>query len=712
MALLHQRLASKKRPTYQHRSYVNKGNIPVQLAQGQRQRRTRTSSRRMLSILLLTLIAIIVLWWIMCFFHIVRNLKANNGTDSDSIEIAKVRNRNHRQWLVTLTQTSDSRDSSIYKQQDDDVHATVSQPQRNTKPAYESDATSINNEELQLLPKDPSINTDTDITIKEASNSANRPLTHDGEQNMLQAINQMFIQHQISEKRLVKHLQHMKHMRTWYQWWFEPAPEPRQKNLNLTFVERKQLNKSINEIIANHTRYVEPKKSKIYPDPKPLTKEGEEQIRANINRVNAHHSRKGTLDSCRGVYWNEITITIPGTSQGDGIDTHHQDELHARVEKIVENVSPYFPLMESERRTKRTVLILPNALSLAVGPGETTSSNDITLTTHMGVGKYKRFLVLIERWNGPASVAVKIRSLHELEEFHNFVADHIQQLRSISFHYYFEYAPELDTSYPQNTLRNLALYHTKTQYFLVNDVDIFPSPINTHDLIKETISSHPEMQHKMNQDTFYIIPMFDLNVMVLDDELTANHPSFPETKRDAMEMNRTGQISQHLMEKHPRGHRAVNYEKWLGDETDVAYSIEHENKFEPYVIGSFSMEHNDGKIPGFYPFYRGYGYDKYSWYAELEFAGFKLQVLRDFFLFHAKHESSYGDATMKNALFVLNKECSQEFIENVMNEYGPPSTESGGALWMEWMEETYIIDRKSEEVNVVAEGSEQHVDSH
>jgi len=84
-------------------------------------------------------------------------------------------------------------------------------------------------------------------------------------------------------------------------------------------------------------------------------------------------------------------------------------------------------------------------------------------------------------------------------------------------------------------------------------------------------------------------------------------------------MNRTGLISQHLIEKHPRGHRVVEYKKWLSIELDVAYPIHHENKFEPYVIGSKAV--NSGTIPHFYPFYRGYGYDKYLWYAELEFAG-------------------------------------------------------------------------------------------
>jgi hypothetical protein len=382
---------------------------------------------------------------------------------------------------------------------------------------------------------------------------------------------------------------------------------------------------------------------------------------------------------------------------------------------IVSMAQLHMPLMESEDSSNRTVLIIPNALQPSHdydyydmknqhdGGNQSTDTIlyrrenrkfDITMVTHMGVGKYTRFRVLVQRWNGPISVAVIIHNLMELDAFHSFVSDNVQVLHNVVFHYYIEYAPELRMAYPQNVLRNLALDHIQTDYFLVNDVDIFPSPLHTHDLLRDTIASHWDIQEKINNDTFFAIPMFDLHEMIEDEDLIYNHPSFPESRRDALRMNATGAISQHFATRHPRGHRAINYTQWfatiINNSTDtaassVSYAIKHENKFEPYVVGSKLPRHNGGNIPPYYPYYRGFGFDKYSWYAELEFAGFKLEVLRDFFMFHANHKTSYGNKTARAKLFATNKFCSQGFMKDIVKKYG----EQDNALWDDWMKNVY-----------------------
>mmetsp|Transcript_5083 Transcript_5083/g.9651 ORF Transcript_5083/g.9651 Transcript_5083/m.9651 type:complete len:593 (+) Transcript_5083:222-2000(+) len=417
------------------------------------------------------------------------------------------------------------------------------------------------------------------------------------------------------------------------------------------------------------------------------------------------HSARTIYDECRGIHWNEITITLPQTSIPSKKLRHGEnteiigDGLQSRIKEIVSHVKLYTPLMESEDSSNPTVLVIPNALqpshyndydrSKMMNQHENRKF-DITMTTHMGVGKYTRFRILVQRWNGPVSVAVIIRSLEELDEFHTFVSNNVQSLNHVIFHYYMEFAPGLRMAYPQNRLRNLALTHIQTDYFMVNDVDILTSPLNTHDLLRDTITSHVEIHEKLNNDTFFALPMFDLHVMIPDDELIFNHPSFPETKSDAFKMNATGIISQHLATRHPRGHRAINYTKWFSilssdDASSVSYAIQHENKFEPYVIGSKLVRHNGGKIPSFYPFYRGHGFDKYSWFAELEFAGFKLEVLRDFFTFHAKHESSYGDKNATKKLFATNTFCSRGFMKEIVKKYGKQDNE----LWDDWMKNVY-----------------------
>ena len=118
-----------------------------------------------------------------------------------------------------------------------------------------------------------------------------------------------------------------------------------------------------------------------------------------------------------------------------------------------------------------------------------------------------------------------------------------------------EHAPEYANAYPQNILRNIAMTYISTEYFLVNDVDIFPSPMDTHDKLRAAIASQPDIQHGLSTDTVYVIPMFDFHEMVPESELTYDYSSFPNSKEDVIRMNATGLISQHLLKQYPQGHR-------------------------------------------------------------------------------------------------------------------------------------------------------------
>jgi hypothetical protein len=373
-------------------------------------------------------------------------------------------------------------------------------------------------------------------------------------------------------------------------------------------------------------------------------------------------------------------------NQHSNMDTHGPIKVESQMDTIMKNVALYFPKMKAEvqtNHTNHTVLVIPNAICLETNLHADKNENeinkyDITLTTHMGAGKYQRFLVLIQRWNGPVSIAVKFTNLLEIQLFHAFILQHLKQLQRVSFHYYIEHAPEYANAYPHNVLRNLAMTHISTEYFLVDDVDIFPSPIDTHDKLRSVIASHPDIQQGLSTDTLYVVPMFDFHEMVPEEELTFDHASFPNKKEDAVRMNATGLISQHFILNYPKGHRAVNYEKWFGNDTGTSYDIVHEHKFEPYVIGSRNMER---KLPLFYPYFRGYGFDKYSWYDELAWSGIKLRVMRDFYMFHAKHSSSYGDKDEKRKLFGMNRICAQDFMKDVKGKY---RLQEDDHIWNEW----------------------------
>lgn len=558
---------------------------------------------------------------------------------------------------------------------------------------------------------------DNNAPILESTHS--RPLTLTGERKILELIQSAMQDHMITQKEYDAKIRQSRGIRGFFENIFPPEP-----SIILTKKENSNLNQTIMDIVVKHPKKVKVNK-KFNLKKTELSEAETKAIQEGIERVNRYHSAQGKFDTCRGVYWNEIEVDIPGicsvnrTNVGitdeeqimRGINVKNQKGIKTQMHKIVENISPYIPQMEAEGMTYRTVLIIPNALCLGTNfnpnpqtennMGDSKSKFAITLTTHMGVGKYQRFLVLLQRWNGPISIAVKIRNLDEIHLFHSFILQHLDILDNVLFHYYVEHAPEYDQVYPQNILRNLAMTHIGTEYFLVNDVDIFPSPVNTHDRLRDLIAADLDIQKGLlSEDKLYIIPMFDFNKVIPDDELTYDHAEFPKTKQDATFMNGTGVISQHLMAQHPKGHRAVDYEKWFGNKTGPSYGIEFENKFEPYAIGSRTVlksitiagtrrrttTKQMRDLPLFYPHYRGYGFDKYSWYAELTWSGYKLEVLRDFFLFHAKHDSSYGDNDNKKALLKINRVCAKDFLRDIIRKYGPQDNNS---VWNDWIKEIY-----------------------
>jgi len=429
-----------------------------------------------------------------------------------------------------------------------------------------------------------------------------------------------------------------------------------------------------------------------------ISRNENETIPQNKNETTTilHHRE----DSCRGFAWDEVIIPSPGASdacsnydnkvnQGTLINT---TTLERQMIMILESIEPYTTaLMKPLSNKNHTVIVIPNAIFLETKAIDTKF--DITLTTHMGaVGKYHRFLVLIQRWNGPVSIAIKFTNMDEIHHFHKFIINHQPQLQRVSFHYYIEFHQNTNTTttkpaYPHNILRNLAMTNICTNYFFVNDVDIFPSPVNTHEKLKSLIMSQDAMQKGLSTQTMYVVPMFDFHTFIAEDDLVYNHKLFPNEKEDVIRMNATGILSQHHLDVHPIGHRAVNFDKWFANQTAVSYEIEHEHKFEPYVIGS--KQNND--VPLFYPYFQGYGLDKYSWYDELAWSGFKLQVLRDFYMFHAKHESSYGDVAARKQLFEINKVCARGFLTNVATKHDLSSFQDN-IIWDAWI--LQLCDRK------------------
>jgi hypothetical protein len=111
-----------------------------------------------------------------------------------------------------------------------------------------------------------------------------------------------------------------------------------------------------------------------------------------------------------------------------------------------------------------------------------------------------------------------------------------------------------------------------------------------------------------------------------------------------------------------RGHRATNFPKWLelvkGQKGIAYYTLSGTRKrkiqyFEPYVLG-----YRPG-IPRYWEDFRGFGWDKISFFQECVAAGYDYAVLCDFYCVHLNHPDPSLES--QNATHILNNPYIEQF---------------------------------------------------
>lgn len=393
-------------------------------------------------------------------------------------------------------------------------------------------------------------------------------------------------------------------------------------------------------------------------------------------------------DECRDLVINayEINHVCPITTKNQTWPRSNDFEEHVRLQ--VKHVNEtYFPFEDyianprpmsirpSGPKRNHTSVLISNALCFT---GHGVNQDDITVTTQMSVSKMKRLSVSAQRYQGPISVTVRLLGAYELEEFQESVIKYAEHLQMVSFHLYFENEKH---AYPQNLLRNIALDGVKTDYFIVLDVDLFTSPMNTHAMMKKSFKRNPKLGEKLKNKHIFVLPSFDTVENVPDEEVKLTHPVYPETKEMAIEYMKEGP-DQKIEIFHIAWapcQRTTNYPLWITSETSDTYPVVlNEWGYEPYIMGAVEG------LPRFWPYFRGFGLDKLSFTTELDAAGYQFEVLRDFFIFHVNHPSSYGsflEVTEK-----VNLICIKEFMEHIRDVYGKVGENEVGG-WEKWIGE-------------------------
>jgi hypothetical protein len=261
----------------------------------------------------------------------------------------------------------------------------------------------------------------------------------------------------------------------------------------------------------------------------------------------------------------------------------------------------------------------------------------ITVAVHADTEKLNRLLFLIQRWQGPVSASIYIHSPQHIERLVHFVWNHAEELAWVDFHLLME---DNDLGYPHNLLRDMALKSIDSDYFLALDVDFVTTP-NAYQGIQTLIRSEERVRTVLRNRTFLVLPAFERvfedGRHIDEDQVLNLEPGIlPRNRSEAIQMWSDGQLDPFHMKKVQWGHGPSQFPKWRQGENafnaSSFYPIRYDMGFEPYVVGYY-----DRDLPRYWPAFRGFGFNKYTWFVEAHFKGWKFSVLWDFFVVHLNH---------------------------------------------------------------------------
>eukprot|EP00980_Cylindrotheca_fusiformis_P000001 scaffold1_cov108-Cylindrotheca_fusiformis.AAC.1 len=303
---------------------------------------------------------------------------------------------------------------------------------------------------------------------------------------------------------------------------------------------------------------------------------------------------------------------------------------------------------------------------------------DITLATQLSTSKFKNLLTQLDYWNGPASVAVYISKLEDLDMLYNFTRENRKYVHETSFHLVLEKPGSL--LYPINILRNVAMEAIESDYFLAIDVDLVPFPRDCHDRL---VSAYFNIKLVDKESLLFILPAFALFPQEGEEYATAD--MLPSSKEMTLAMVKNGKMDQFWKDKFPSGHGPTDYEQWFantGKKKDSFYPIHLSYRsslsFEPYVVGF---------KPGIPRYWEGksviVAFLSFVWFHTHLLTWYRYAVLNDFYAVHLDHPSIDSRSKMQQlkASSAIFERMQSSFLRKRYGKRGMPTAKEQFAFY-------------------------------
>lgn len=195
----------------------------------------------------------------------------------------------------------------------------------------------------------------------------------------------------------------------------------------------------------------------------------------------------------------------------------------------------------------------------------------------------------------------------------------------------------------------LAISQLETDFFVDLNVD-FVTNKGAHEQLRNLLKVHDNFFDVLKNKTLMVLPAFAvMNNDESNKDTTARHqkltfPEPPAHKQELIKQYSTGLVEPFHLAQFPEQHGPTQFSIWLENlepSGSFYYSITYQPQFEPFVL---AYRHG---LPRYWTGFRGHFYNQSSWMAESHRLGFRLAVLRDFFVVYLGAASSTFATTKK-----------------------------------------------------------------
>ena len=263
-----------------------------------------------------------------------------------------------------------------------------------------------------------------------------------------------------------------------------------------------------------------------------------------------------------------------------------------------------------------------------------SSTNDVTWVTQFTTDRLNIFRQMLERWSGPVSVALYTQNLEaDLREIAPF-RDRVD----------FHLVGASQGLYPVNTLRNVALDNSRTDFVILADVDFVPSA-GIHEYVIRNLAEWGKDTKKL-----YVFPAF---------EIDGTKQDVPTDKAALKAMGaRIHQV--HNDKGRDIAHKYTDYARWA--DAAEPYAVDYKFPYEPYFLAPRTIPRYDVR-------FFGYGNDKASHGYELNAAGYTFMVAPEAFVVHVPHpQGAWVQASFVDPKDRLSKTLTT-FLSDVDRRY-------------------------------------------